>query len=311
MKFVEVKNLKKSYTIKGKKIEAVKGISFDIKEGEIFGFLGPNGAGKTTTIDILSGILTKDSGEIRIFGKDPEKEREYVRNHMNVSTAYYPLSGALTIQQNLRVYAKLYNVKNAEQKITQLMKDFEIYHLRNKSVDKLSSGEKTRTTLCKGLINNPKLLLLDECTVGLDPSIAEKTRGILKKYHKEHKPAILFTSHYMHEVEELCSRIAFMSHGRIISIGSTEALKKLIKKHTVKMHIVSGMSEAEKFFKKKGIEISLVSNNVIKFDISAKGEQLYSMLHELFRKGVRIKDLYIKRPTLDDIFIKIAKGDLK
>lgn len=311
MKYVEVKNLKKSYLYKGKKIEAVRGISFDIKKGEIFGLLGPNGAGKTTTIDIISGILSKDNGTIKIFDKDPEKNHEFVRNRMNVSSAYYPLSGILSVYENLKVYAKLFGVKNYESRIKTLMKEFEISHLKNKRVGKLSSGEKTRVSLCKGLINNPKVLLLDECTVGLDPAIAEKTRNLIKQYHKEHKPAILFTSHYMFEVEELCKRVAFMSKGKIISIGSTKALKQLIKKHTIQMHLLSGHKEFEKFFKKKGLDIFFISKNVVKFEISARGDKLYSMLNALFKKGIKIKDLHIKRPTLDDVFIKIVKGELK
>lgn len=311
MKYIEVKNLRKSYYYKGKEIKAVDNVSFDIKKGEIFGLLGPNGAGKTTTIDILSGILSKDSGEIRIFGKDPAKEHEYVRNRMNVSTAYYPLSSILSVYENLKVYAKLFGVKNYDSRIKELMKDFEIQHLRNKKVGRLSSGEQTRTSVCKGLINNPKILLLDECTVGLDPAIAERTRTLIKDYHKEHKPAILFTSHYMFEVEELCKRIAFMSKGKIINIGSADALKKLIKKHTIKMHILSGHREVEKFFKEKGIDVYFLTKHVVRFDISAKGERLYALLNSLFKRGVKIKDLHIRRPTLDDIFIKIAKGEVK
>lgn len=311
MKYVEVKNLKKSYYYKGKKIQAVKGVSFDIRKGEIFGLLGPNGAGKSTTIDILSGILSKDSGTIKIFGKDPVEEHEYVRNRMNASTAYYPLSTILTTYENLKVYAKLFGVKNYDSRINWLIKEFEIGYLKNKKVGKMSTGEQTRVSLCKALINNPKLLLLDECTVGLDPAIAEKTRTLIKQYHKEHKPAILFTSHYMFEVEELCKRIAFMSNGRIISIGSTDALKRLIKKHTIKMHILAGHKALENFFKEKGIDILFLTKNVIRFEVVGRGEHLYKLLNSLFKKGVKIKDLHIKRPTLDDIFIKIVRGELK
>jgi len=311
MKYVEVKNLRKAYYHRGKRIEAVRGISFNIRKGEIFGLLGPNGAGKTTTIDILSGILTKDSGTVRIFEKDPEKEHEYIRNRMNVSTAYYPLSSVLTVYENLKVYARLFGVRHYDNLINGLVKEFEISHLRNKRVGKLSSGEQTRVSLCKSLINSPKLLLLDECTVGLDPAIAEKTRNLIKEYHKQHKPAILFTSHYMFEVEELCKRIAFMSRGRIISIGSADALKKLIKKHTISMHILAGHKQLEDFFREKGIDVLFLTKNMVRFDVSARGERLYRLLNSLFKRGVKIKDLHIKRPTLDDIFIKIAKGDLK
>lgn len=311
MKYLEVKNLKKTYIYRGKKIPAVRGISFAIKKGEIFGLLGANGAGKSTTINILAGLLEKDSGKISILGRDPEKDREYVKNNMNISTAYYPLSSILSVYENLKVYAKLYDVKNYESRINELIGMFEIKHLKNKRVGKLSSGEQTRVALCKGLINYPKVLLLDECTVGLDPVIAEKTREIIKNFNKEHKTAILFTSHYMHEVEELCHRIAFMANGRIISIGSSAKLKNLIKKHTVNLQVIEGKKQLQDFLKKKGIETHFLKKNNVKFDVSAKGDELYRLLNSLFKRGVKIKDLHIKRATLDDIFKKITGGSLK
>ena len=310
MNDIDVRDLKKSYVYKGKKIEAVRGISFSVKKGEIFGLLGPNGAGKSTTINILAGLVSKDSGRIRILGKDPEQAWEEVRNNMNVSTAYYPLSSVLTIYQNLKVYAKLYNVRNPQPRIDELIKTFGLQHLRNRRVGKLSSGEQTRVALCKGLINSPQVLMLDECTVGLDPAIAEQTRTIIKDLNKGQKTTILFTSHYMYEVEELCKRIAFMGNGRIINIGSSKALKKIIKKHTIRLHIIQGHKQVQKFLKEKGIDVYFVSKNVIRFDVSAKGSELYRLLNALFKRGVKIKDLHIKRPTLDDIFIKITKGEL-
>ncbi len=311
MKYVEVKNLKKAYYYKGKKIEAVRGISFDIKKGEIFGLLGANGAGKSTTINILAGLLSEDAGKIKILGKDPKEDWEYVKNNMNVSTAYYPLSSILSIYENLKVYAKLYNIKAYEKRIDDLIRMFGLQKLKNKRVGKLSSGEQTRVALCKGLINNPKVLLLDECTVGLDPVIAEKTREIIRSFSKDHKTAILFTSHYMYEVEELCHRIAFMSNGRIVSIGSSAKLKQAIKKHTVRMRVIEGKNNLKVFLKHKGIEVDFLKRNEVKFEVSAKGDELYSLLNSLFQRGVRIRDLHIKRPTLDDIFKKITGESLE
>ena len=296
---------------KGKRIDAVKGISFDIKKGEIFGLLGSNGAGKSTTINILAGLLSKDSGKIAILGKEPESNWEYVKNNMNISTAYYPLSSILTIEENLKVYAKLYNIKGWERRVDELIKMFGLNKLRKKRVGKLSSGEQTRVALCKGLINYPKVLLLDECTVGLDPVMAERTRKIIKDFNREHKTAILFTSHYMHEVEELCDRIAFMSHGKIVSIGSSEKLKRAIKKHTVRMKVTEGKEQLKKFLQQKGIECEFLPKSIAKFEVSAKGDELYRLLNSFFQRGVKIKDLHIKRPTLDDIFRKITGGKLE
>ena len=220
---IEVKNLKKSYG----KTEALRGISFDVKQGEIFGLLGPNGAGKTTAIDILAGLLTKDSGEVRILGKVPEE----IRQEMNIVSSYSWLSGIMSVYENLKVYGILYGVEDLDNKINKLMNLFEISNLKKIRYHRLSAGQQTRVNLCKGLINNPKVLLLDECTVGLDPHLADKTRKIIKSLKKD--TAILFTSHNMQEVEQLCDRIAFLQQGKIVWTGTSKKLKEIHKKKTL------------------------------------------------------------------------------
>ena len=185
MDYIEVYNLVKTFKEKGKEIIAVDGISFKVRKGEIFGLLGPNGAGKSTTINILTGLVEKDSGTVKILGFEPEKNWEFVKNNSNVATAYSWLSDVLTIRQNLRVYAKLYGVKNYEEKINELLRLFELDDIADRKIVRLSSGENTRVVLCKGLINNPKVLFLDECTVGLDPDIADKTRSTIKDYQQK------------------------------------------------------------------------------------------------------------------------------
>src|SRR3989338_1471038 len=222
---IEVKNLVKTFESKGKKFRAVNNVSFNVKKGEIFGLLGPNGAGKTTTLNILNGLLTKDSGTVKLLGYDLGDNWEYVRNKVNVATAYYSLSEVLTIAQNLKVYAKLYGVKNHATRIQDLLKTFELEDLANKKIVHLSSGERTRVALCKGFINNPEVLFLDECTVGLDPDIAEKTRMFIKDYQKQNATTIVFTSHYMYEVEELCRRIAFMDKGKLLKVDTADNFK--------------------------------------------------------------------------------------
>ena len=308
MKDIEVKNLRKTFGRKEKKVIAVDDVSFYVNRGEIFGFLGPNGAGKTTTINMLTGLLKKDSGEIKLLGKDPIKDWEYVKNKSNVSTAYFPMSGVLTIRQNLRVYAGLYNVKNREKKIDSLLEIFELTKLGNTKVVNLSSGEQTRTALCKGLINDPKLLFLDECTVGLDPDIAEKTRRIIKEYQKKNDCTILFTSHYMYEVEELCDRIAFIDKGNIIRIATADQLKKEIKKHTIELKVKDKHGELIKFLQDENINIIFAENNTIIFDVSLEKDKIYKILNKIFTKGFLLDDLHIKKPTLDDVFVNFARS---
>ena len=308
---IEVQNLVKTYKERGSIITAVDDISFSVKRGEIFGLLGPNGAGKTTTLNILNGLLTKDSGSIKILGYDPEENWEFVKNKINVSTAYFSLSEQLTIRQNLNVYAMLYNISNKQQKIDQLLKMFELTALQNRKVIQLSSGEKTRVALCKGFINDPEVLFLDECTVGLDPDIAEKTRMIIKDYQKQNNTTIIFTSHYMHEVEELCNRIAFMNKGKIFKIDTAANFKKLITKNNVEIDIKQNAAAVEKILKEKEIIYSKTVNNIILFEVDSATDELYKLMNLFFKAGVKINDLHINRPTLDNIFIKLARSENK
>lgn len=307
MNYIEVSNLVKSFKEKGKIIKAVDDISFNVKKREIFGLLGPNGAGKSTTINILTGLLEKDSGVVKILGFEPENNWEFVKNNTNVATAYSWLSDVLTIRQNLRVYAKLYGVQNCKKRINELLELFELKDIADRKIIRLSTGENTRAVLCKGLINNPKVLFLDECTVGLDPDIADKTRIIIKNYQKENDCAILFTSHYMYEVEELCDRIAFMSGGNIISIDTSSNLKKLIKKHTVEIAVKKNIKLLKEFLKTEGIDIVLEKDNSIVFEVTTENDKMYKVISKIFHKGFMLSNLHVKGPTLDDIFIKIAR----
>ncbi|MBS3101570.1 ABC transporter ATP-binding protein [Candidatus Woesearchaeota archaeon] len=307
MDCIEVYDLVKTFKEKGKEIVAVDSISFKVKKGEMFGLLGPNGAGKSTTINILTGLLEKDSGTVKILGFEPEKNWEFVKNNSNVATAYSWLSDVLTVRQNLRVYAKIYGVKNTEKRINELLEMFELGKVADRKVIRLSSGENTRAVLCKGLINNPKVLFLDECTVGLDPDIADKTRNIIKNYQKENDAAILFTSHYMYEVEQLCDRIAFMSNGKIISIDTSSNLKKLIKKHTVEIAVKKDIKPLMELLKTEGVEIIFAKDNSIVFEVTTEHDKMYKVISKIFHKGFMLSNLHVKGPTLDDVFIKIAR----
>ncbi|MFH1409824.1 MAG: ABC transporter ATP-binding protein [Nanoarchaeota archaeon] len=306
---IEVKGLVKRFKIAGKPKAVVDNVSFKVKKNEIFGLLGPNGAGKTTTINMLTGLLEKDEGEIRILGHIPEEKWEYVRNRMNTSTAYLSLSDVLTVKQNLRVYAMLFDVKNHEDKIKDLLKKFQISHLAKQRILRLSSGEKTRVSLCKSLINDPEVLFLDECTVGLDPEIAEHTRNLIKDYQDRRECSILFTSHYMYEVEELCNRIAFMSKGKIIRTDSAENLKKSIKDNQVEIAVKENAKDLRTFLKLEGLEILKSRENTIIFQVTRDDDKLYKIMNKIFAKGFKLSNLHIKNPTLDDIFIKFAREE--
>ncbi len=221
---VEVKNLKKNYSLK----EAVKGISFNIRENEILGLLGPNGCGKTTTIGMLLGLLKPTAGEIKIDNMNFEKNRIDILNNINFISPYIELPKKLTVKQNLTVYGKLYNIKNLERQIQYLSEKLRLEELLNRITGELSSGQKNRVGLAKALINKPKVLFLDEPTASLDPEVGDFIRSFLETYKQENKISILLASHNMSEVSRLCKSVLMMKNGQIIDEGSPESL---INKH--------------------------------------------------------------------------------
>tara|TARA_B100000686_G_scaffold271870_1_gene288736 strand:- start:498 stop:1235 length:738 start_codon:yes stop_codon:yes gene_type:complete len=221
---VEVKNLKKKYGSK----EAVKDISFNIKENEILGLLGPNGSGKTTTIGMLLGLLKPSKGEILIDGKKIEENRIETLKKINFISPYIELPKKLTVKQNLIVYCKLYNVLNIKNRIEYLVEKLRLEDLLYSVTGELSSGQKNRVSLAKALINDPIVLFLDEPTASLDPEIGDYVRSFLENYKKEKKISILLASHNMNEVTRLCRTVLMMKDGIIVDKGYPE---ELIKKH--------------------------------------------------------------------------------
>lgn len=201
---------------------AVADVSFAVRHGEIVGLLGANGAGKTTTIQVLLGLTTATSGAVRIFGQDLEHHRIEILQRSNFSSAYTGLPSNLKVWENLWVFAKIYGVKNWRAKSDQLLEMFEIAHLRKKITGHLSSGESTRVNLCKSLLNDPELLLLDEPTASLDPDIADKVRKMLRRIQREQGITMIYTSHNMRDVQEVCDRVLFMHKGRIIAEGTPQ-----------------------------------------------------------------------------------------
>ena len=223
---IEVDHLTKIFG----KFVAVDDVSFEVRPGEIVGLLGPNGAGKTTTIHMILGLISATSGEVRIFGKRFEQHRQEILEQMNFTSPYVAFPIRLTVFENLLVFARMYNLRDPRAKIAELTKLFGIEDMVNKPVSRLSSGETTRVGLCKAFMNDPKLLLLDEPTAYLDPEIAAQVKQILLDMQRERGTTILYTSHNMAEVEKMCSRIVFLSRGRVIATGSPIEVTQTILK---------------------------------------------------------------------------------
>jgi ABC-2 type transport system ATP-binding protein len=223
---VEVNHLTKRFG----NFTAVDDVSFGIEPGEIIGMLGPNGAGKTTTIHMILGLITPSEGEVRIFGHDIRTHREEILQSINFTSPYVAFPYRLTVLENLLVFARLYNVPRRREKIDALLETFGITSLRNKPVARLSSGENTRVGLVKAMLNDPRLLLLDEPTAYLDPEIAWQVKEMMMRVQRERGTTILYTSHNMAEVEQMCSRIVFLNHGRVIAQGSPIEITQAILK---------------------------------------------------------------------------------
>jgi ABC-2 type transport system ATP-binding protein len=201
-------------------VVAVDRLSFNIARGEIVGILGANGAGKTTTLQMILGLIRPTSGRIEIFGLGHEQHRIEILRRMNFSSVGVNLPMNLPVSQNLWIFAKLYGVKDAWRRIEALLSLLEINHLRDAITGGLSSGEISRVNLCKALLNRPELLLLDEPTASLDPDIADKVRKILRRVQQEDGVAMLYTSHNMRDIEEICDRVLFLHNGRLITEGT-------------------------------------------------------------------------------------------
>ena len=222
---VDVQELTKDF----KSLRAVDHVSFGIFPGEILGLLGPNGAGKTTIIHMLLDLTTPTSGKIKIFGLDLKRHRKEILQDINFSSTYVSLPNSLTVRECLLVFARLYGVKDKETRISELLEAFEIDAIKDKHIRHLSSGQQTRLNLAKALINDPKILFLDEPTASMDPDIADKTRRLLKSIKEQRNLSILYTSHNMLEMEEMSDRILFLHHGKIIAKGRPEEVVRSFK----------------------------------------------------------------------------------
>jgi ABC-2 type transport system ATP-binding protein len=203
---------------------AVDGVSFSVGRNEIVGLLGPNGAGKTTTINMILSVLEPTSGTIHIEGLDLAKHRRQALGRTNFAAVYAPLPGNLTVTQNLRIFGMIYGVKRLSERIEAMLEMFDLKAFRDAKSGVLSSGEQTRVCLAKALINDPTLLLLDEPTASLDPATARDIRRKIREIAAHGQGGVLWTSHNMYEVTDVCDRVLFLSHGKILLQGNPKTL---------------------------------------------------------------------------------------
>ncbi len=297
-----VKNLTKKFGT----ITAVNDISFELEEGEILGFLGPNGAGKTTTLQMLLGSLTPNSGEISYFGKSLFQNREEILENINYSSTYASLPWNLSVKENLTFISYFYKISDRKKRIEEIADAFKLKDLMKKRVIELSAGQTTRVNLAKAFINHPKVLLLDEPTASLDPDIAKYLRDFILAQRKDYKVSIIFTSHNMKEVEEICDRVIFINGGKIIANDTPLRLARKIDVTQIEL-LPKDMKKLAAFCKKKDL---IFENDKTYGKISLKEKEVSGFLITLAQEGIVYEEISINKPTLEDYFLKVSFGKI-
>lgn len=294
---LEVKNLTKKFG----SFTAVDGISFDIKKGEIVGLLGPNGAGKTTTIQMLLSVLTPTAGEIKYFDKDLKTHREEILERVNFSTTYTSLPWRLTVRENLTFVSYFYEIKHRKKRVDEIIELFKLQDFAGKSIRQLSAGQNTRVNLAKAFLNYPKILLLDEPTASLDPDIASYLRDVILKMKNDYDMSIIWTSHNMAEVEEMCDRVIFINKGKIIADDKPEMLAKTIEIAHIELMIRDGMKRVIDYCVKNKLLFKQEKRSII---VDVKEKFIAEFLRDIMEAGIVYDEISIEKPTLEDYFIQ-------
>jgi len=299
MEVIKSKNLVKRFG----KLEAVKGVSFGVQEGEIFGFLGPNGAGKTTTINILCTLLAPTEGEAIVNGFNVIKERNQVRESIGLVFQEPTLDDYLTAEQNLRFHAYAYSIpkKTLEPRMKVLLEMMELWDRRKEKIKTYSGGMKRRLEIARGLLHHPKVLFLDEPTLGLDPQTRSRIWNHIRELRTRENLAIFMTTHYMDEAEN-CDRIAVIDYGEIVALGTPDKLKDAIGGDVVTIKTEDN-NEAVRLLKDQYNLQPNQENGTIRFTVP-HGEEFLPGFVSGF--PVRLISIGLHRPTLEDVFLKLT-----
>jgi ABC-2 type transport system ATP-binding protein len=281
-------------------VQAVRGVTFEVATGEVFGFLGPNGAGKTTTINMLCTLAKPTAGEARVAGHDAVTERDDVRRNIGLVFQDPTLDGYLTAEQNLRLHAELYGVQSdlVMPRMQQVMEMVGLWERRDHVVGTFSGGMRRRLEIARGLMHSPRVLFLDEPTIGLDPQTRRSIWSYIRELKEREEITIFMTTHYMDEAE-WCDRIAIMDHGEIVALESPETLKAGVGKDRVVIHTDDNDAAIAALRETFGIEAG-VSEGAVTFGVDSGEEFVPRLFAEL---GIPIRAVSVSRPTLDDVFM--------
>jgi ABC-2 type transport system ATP-binding protein len=293
---ISVKSLRKSFG----EIEAVRGVDFEVATGEVFGFLGPNGAGKTTTINMLCTLTRPSSGSAEVAGYDVVERRDEVRRHIGLVFQDPTLDGYLSAEQNLRMHAELYGVERASvaPRMRQVLEMVGLWERRDAQVLTYSGGMRRRLEIARGLMHSPRVLFLDEPTIGLDPQTRSSIWGYIRQLQESEEITIFMTTHYMDEAE-FCGRIAIMDHGEIVALDSPQALKEEVGADRIRIETEDDAAAIAALGGRYEIEAT-ISEGAVTFHVHDGEEFVPRLFAEL---GVPIRSVNLSRPTLDDVFM--------
>lgn len=309
MKFaLEVSNLRKVYPPEkkgGKDFVAVDSISFQLREGEILGLLGPNGAGKSTTISMLLGVLTPTSGSIRYGEKDFSTHRSEILQHVAFASTYIKMPWRLTVMENLTVYGLLYGLSTQQlkERAEELLQYFGVWNQRNKTMNQLSAGQITRIMLAKAFIPKPKIVLLDEPTASLDPDVAHEVRAFVLEQQKKYKTSIIYTSHNMDEVTDVCDRVIFLNKGTVVAEDAPENLAASVSTAHMRLRVKDGLKRIERFSNERGLNSKIDGREI---EIAIDEHAIAQFLQQLASEGIDYTQIAISKPTLEDYFLSQA-----
>jgi ABC-2 type transport system ATP-binding protein len=293
---IEVSDLRKSFG----EIEAVRGVSFEVAAGEVFGFLGPNGAGKTTTINMLCTLAKPTAGSAHVAGHDVVRERDDVRRHIGLVFQDPTLDGYLTAEQNLRLHAELYGVDSAlvPDRMRQVLEMVGLWERRDATVMTFSGGMRRRLEIARGFLHSPRVLFLDEPTIGLDPQTRSSIWRYIAQLQQREEITIFMTTHYMDEAE-FCDRIAIMDQGEIVALDTPAALKAQVGADRVRIQTEDDDAAIATLADRFGLEAT-ISEGAVTFFVPSGEEFVPRLFAEL---GVAIGSVSVSRPTLDDVFM--------
>ena len=303
---IKVKNLTKVFN---NDIRAVDRINFKINKGEIFGFLGPNGAGKTTTINMLCTLIKPTEGEATVCEYNIIKQPDEVRKCIGLVFQDTTLDDRLTARENLELHARLYGVPKSERRkrIDEVLELVELSDRANSIVKTFSGGMQRRLEIARGLIHYPKVLFLDEPTLGLDPQTRKHVWDYILDLKKEYKITIMMTTHYMDEADELCDRVAIIDHGKIITMGTPKKLKDSLGGDTIILDILDeDVKKAKKIFKK-----AKFFNRQVLLSVKNAGRDIKKVLEKAKKNKIEVIEANIRKPTLNDVFLHLTGREIR